>query len=41
MNLQEFRGTFYTPCRMIVVGIGADHEKLVSLSKKYLGKVIS
>jgi predicted Zn-dependent peptidase len=35
--LQEFRDTFYTPERMVVVGVGVDHDKLVSLVEKYLG----
>ncbi|KAJ3279479.1 Mitochondrial-processing peptidase subunit alpha [Borealophlyctis nickersoniae] len=36
-TLHEFHGTWYTPDRMVLAGVGMDHATLVSLAEEHFG----
>ena len=35
-TLLNFLGHYYTPQRMVLAGVGVDHEELVSFAEEYL-----
>ena len=34
-SVRKFRATFFTPNRMVVAGVGIDHDKLCELAAKH------
>jgi processing peptidase subunit alpha len=38
-ELREFRDTWYTPERMVIAGVGMEHELLVELVEKHFGDI--
>ena len=38
-ELRGFRDTWYTPERMVIAGVGMEHEQLVDLAQKHFGDI--